>query len=213
MKYFFTLLILMTSATALQAQARVSSVKFSKDGDKPSITNEYIYSEKTVTKAIDDKFGKMGYKGKDNKGFTVYRGVNLPALSGGPYDLYFKVDRNGKRSNENATVYMLISKGNEQFISEMDDNNLMNEAKAYLDSLTTDIAAYDLELQIAKEEDELKKAEKKYENLINNGENFQKQKKRLENDIEDNLQAQKNQQATIEKQKQVTENLRAKRKS
>jgi hypothetical protein len=213
MKHFFTLLMSVFVVTVLQAQARVSSVKFSKDGEKPSVTNDYIYSEKTVAKAIDDKFGKMGYKGKDNKGFTVYRGVNLPALSGGPYDLYFKVDRNGKRSDENATVYMLISKGNEQFISEADDNTLMNDAKTYLDSLTNDIAAYDLEQQISKEEDDLKKAEKKYENLMSNAENLQKQKKKIENDIEDNLQAQKNQQSTIEKQKQVTENLRAKRKS
>ncbi len=213
MKYFFTLVISFFITTVLQAQAKVSSVKFSKDGAKPSVTNDYIYSEKTVTKAIDDKFEKMGYKGKDNKGFTVYRGVNLPALSGGPYDLYFKVDRNGKRSDENATVYMLMSKGNEQFISETDDNRLVNEAKTYLDSLTNDIVAYDLEQQISKEEDELKKAEKKYENLMNNADNLQKQKKKVENDIEDNLQAQKNQQSTIEKQKQVTENLRAKRKS
>lgn len=213
MKHFFTLLLSAFAITFLQAQARVSSVKFSKDGDKPSVTNDYIYSEKTVTKAIDDKFGKMGYKGKDNKGFTVYRGVSLPALSGGPYDLYFKVDRNGKRSDENATVYMLIAKGNEQFISETDDNRLMNDAKTYLDSLTSDIAAYDLEQQISKEEDELKKAEKKYENLLSNADNLQKQKKKIENDIEDNLQAQKNQQSAIEKQKQVTENLRAKRRS
>lgn len=213
MKHFFTLLMSAFAITFLQAQARVSSVKFSKDGDKPAVTNDYIYSEKTVTKAIEDKFGKMGYKGKDNKGFTVYRGVSLPALSGGPYDLYFKVDRNGKRSDENATVYMLISKGNEQFISETDDNRLMNDAKTYLDSLTSDIAAYDLEQQISKEEDELKKAEKKYENLLSNADNLQKQKKKIENDIEDNLQAQKNQQSAIEKQKQVTENLRAKRRS
>ncbi len=47
---------------------------------------------------------------------------------------------------------------------------------------------------------------------MNSADNLQKQKKKVENDIEDNLQAQKNQQSTIEKQKQVTENLRAKRR-
>ncbi len=212
MKYFYTLAVSLVFFTTSHAQPRVTSINFNKEGDKPAVINDYSFSEKTVTKAIDDKFEKMGYKGKDNRSFTVYRGVNLPGLSGGPYDLYFKTDRNGKRSDESATVNMLISKGNEQFISESDDAGVFSDAKIFLDSLTTDIAAYDLEQQIAKEESELKKAEKKYENLINTGENLQKQKKRIEDNIEENIQAKKNQQLAIEKQKQVAEALRVKRR-
>lgn len=201
--FLFTVLINISSL----AQARYVFIEF-KDVQRPSVVHEFSFPEKTVARAIDEKMQKLGYKGKESKGFIVYNGVTLSELGSQPLDMYFKI--NGKR--ENTTVNLMLSKGNENFVSELDDASTINRAKSFMDSLAAGIEAYDLEQQIANQENDLKKAEKKYEKLVNDADDLQKAKKRIENNIEENLKDQKNQQAEIEKQRQIFETLKSKRK-
>ena len=74
------------------------------------------------------------------------------------------------------------------------------------------IAAYDLEQQIVAQEDAVKKANKKYNNLVDDAASLEKKRKNIEKDIDDNKKAQTNQQTEIEKQKQKLDTLRSKRK-
>ena len=89
---------------------------------------------------------------------------------------------------------------------------LIDSAKKYLDNIKDMIAAYDLELQITEQDDAVKKADKKKNNLIDDGVSLQKKKKNIEKEIEDNIAAQAAQVAELEKQKQILETLKAKRK-
>ncbi len=162
--FLFTALINITSF----AQARYVFIKY-KDAQRPSVVHEFPFPEKTVAKAIDDKMEKSGYKGKESKGFVVYRGVSLSELGSQPLDMYFKID--GKR--ENTTVNLMLSKGNENFVTELDDASTINSAKTFMDSLASGIAAFDLEQQIANQENDLKKAEKKYQKLVNDADDLQ----------------------------------------
>src|SRR5688572_6251894 len=203
LSFFFTAVFNIAS----YAQARYVFIEF-KDVQRPSVVREFSFPEKTVARAIDERMQKSGYKGKESKGFIVYNGVTLSELGSQPLDMYFKI--NGKR--ENTTVNLMLSKGNENFVSELDDASTINHAKSFMDSLAVGIEAYDLEQQIANQENDLKKAEKKYEKLVNDADDLQKAKKRIENNIEENLKDQKNQQAEIEKQRQIFETLKSKRK-
>jgi predicted nucleic acid-binding Zn-ribbon protein len=96
-------------------------------------------------------------------------------------------------------------------VSDSDEPTVINNAKTFLNNLGANIQAYDLEQQIASQEDALKKAEKKYKNLLNDADDLQKKKRNIEKDIADNQKDQQNQQSEVEKQKQLTETLKAKR--
>lgn len=210
-KLIYTLIAILFFNITVSSQARYVFTDF-KDAQKPAIQNEYSFSDKIVSNAIDDKMTKMGYKGKETKGYTVYKGVVIPELGNQPYDLYFKVDRKSRKEKDNAVVSMLISTGSENFISDTSDSKTINNAKNYLDNLRISIEAYDLQQQINAQQDIVTKAEKKYKSLENDADDLQKKKKKIEQQIEDNLKAQKDQQDEIEKQRQLFETIRARQK-
>ena len=210
-KYIYTLAAILLFHISSFSQAHYVFIDF-KDVQKPAIQSEFSYPEATVNHAIDEKMSKMGYKSKDIKGYAMYKGVVLPELGGQPYDLYFRVDRRSKKDKDNAVVSMLISTGNENFISDSTDSRTINNAKQFLDNLMPSIAAYDLQQQVNGQADVLKKAEKKYSSLQNDADDLQKRKKKIEQDIEDNQKAQKDQQAEVERQRQLLEVLKARQK-
>jgi len=211
MKYIITLICTFAFCSVSTAQSRTTTVEYQKI-NRQGVVAEIPFPEKTIRDAIDNKMEQMGYKGKDSKGFTVYKGVRMPELGNDSYDLYFTADRKSRKEKENSTLTLMISKGFDAFVSDSSDARVMSNAKNYLDTIKNMIAAYDLEQQIVVQEDAVKKADKKYNNLIDDGASLEKKKKNIEKDIEDNKKNQASQQAEIEKQKQILETLRGKRK-
>jgi hypothetical protein len=193
-------------------QSRYVFIDF-KDGQKPAIQNEFSFADKTVEGAIDARLAKMGYKGKESKGYTVYRGVKLSELGNQPYDLYFKVERKSRKDKDVAVVNMLISNGNEVFVSDQADSITIRRGKTFLDNFRPDIEAFDLQQQVNDQQEAVTKAEKKYKSLQDDADDLQKKKSKLEQQIDDNLKAQKDQKAEIEKQKQLFELIKGKQKN
>ncbi len=192
------------------AQTRSIQVEYQKIS-RSAMENEMPFSSKTVEKAIEDMFSKMGYKGSGIKGFDLYKGVRISDWGTDTYDIYFKTERKSRRDKENTVVTMMISKGFDAFVSDTSDMEVFRKAKLYLDSLLFVVAAYDLEQEIAVQEDELKSAEKKSTNLQDDGKDLEKKKRKLEDDITDNIRDQQNQSNEVIKQRQILENLKAKR--
>jgi hypothetical protein len=180
--------------------------------DRQAVTNEIAFPEKTIMKAIDDKMVQLGYKGKDSKGFTVYRSVRLPELGNGEYDLYFMAERKSRRNKDNSTVTLMISKGGDNFATSKDDAGLFADAKKYLENIVVMITAYDLEMKITEQQGAVTDADKKYNDLIEESQSLEKKRQHIEKDIEDNKKNQENQLADIEKQKQKLETLKTGRK-
>jgi hypothetical protein len=211
MKHLLTLITALAFYTLSTAQSRTATVEYQKI-NRQAVVNEIPFPEKTIRDAIDNKMQQMGYKGKDSKGFTVYKGVRMPELGSDSYDLYFMADRKSRKEKENSTLTLMITKGFDSFVSDSSDSRVLGNAKNYLDTIKNMIAAYDLEQQIMAQEDAVKKADKKYNNLIDDAASLEKKRKSIEKDIEDNKKDQANQQSEIEKQKQILETLRGKRK-
>ncbi len=211
MKYTLAFAALFLSLSSVTAQSTTATVEYLKI-NRQAVVNDVPFPEKTIKDAIDNKMQQMGYKGKESKGFMVYKGVRLPELGSESYDLYFMADKISRKNKDNSTLTMLISKGFDNFASDSTDGSLIKNAKTYLDSIRNMIAAYDLELQVTAQEDAVKKADKKYTNLVDEGESLEKKRKNIEKDIADNKKDQENQKAEIEKQKQILETLRGKRK-
>jgi hypothetical protein len=211
MKKLAFLISMLTFGSAVMAQSTVENVSYLKI-DRQAVVNELPFSEKIIMGAIDEKMGQMGYKGKSTKGFTVYKAVRMAELGTGDYDLYFMADRKSRRNKDNSTLTLMISGGNEAFVTTQTNADLISNAKKYLDSITTMIAAYDLEQQIVEQQDVVTKADKKYNSLIDEGQSLEKKRKNIEKDIEDNKKEQEKQKSDIEKQKLIFETLKGKRK-
>ena len=193
------------------AQTIATTVEYQKV-NRPALANDIPFPEKTVRDAIDSKLQSLGYKGKESKGFTIYKGVHLSELGEGNYDLYYSADRKTRKEKENCVLTLMISKGFDSFVADSTDANLVNKAKDYLNNIRDMIAAYDLELQIQAQDDATKKAGKKYNNAVSDGENMQKKLRKLLQDIEDNKKDQANLKTEEDKQKQILETLKEKRK-
>ncbi len=192
-------------------QSRYTVAQFNKK-DVPGVIGEIPFVESTVRESIDKNFEKLGYKGRKVKDFVVYSGVVLKELDNIPHDIYVFVDRKSRQEKDVSLVTFLIGKGFDSFASDTADADLINQTKAYINSLREVAAAYDLELQINAQEDVIKKNEKKMENLVDDSNSLQKKKKKIEDEIAQNNSEQVNQKAENERQKQILENLKSKRK-
>ncbi len=212
MKKIAVLIIAVISFFASVAQSRTEPVEYQKLSRQAAVV-EYPFSAKTTQAAIEDKFAKMGYKGKDTKGFTVFKGVRIAELGSDMYDLYFMVDKKSRKDKDNSKITLLISKGLEQFVSDTLDVNLFNNGKTYLNNFGPAIVAYDLEVQIKDQQEAVQKNEKKAANLMDDAVGLQKDKVKLEKKIADNEQEQVKQKAEVETQKQILTTLLSKRKN
>ena len=211
MKKFRLLFLSILICSGTFAQTHTVMVDYQKVS-REALTNEVYFTEKTVSNAIEESMDKIGAKGKSSKGYTVYKGVKLPELGSDSYDLYFSVDRKSKKEKEISAVTLMISKGDDNFITASSDAGIMAKAKTYLDNLWDMVAVYDLEQQISSQEDLVKKNEKKANNLVEDAADLEKKRKKVEQDIEDNKKAQVSQQEEVGNQKKILETLKAKRK-
>lgn len=210
MKKLLILVAVNICFSVLSAQVRNTEVEYQKIV-RPAIENELPFSSKTVEKAIDDMFSNMGYKGSGSKGFEVYKGVRIANWGPQDFDLYFRAERKSRRDKETSIVTLMISKGADVFISEKSDPVYFEKAKVYLDSIVSIVTAYDLEQEIAAQEDEVKSADKKSQNLQEDGRDLDKKKRKLEDQISDNLKDQQSQLRELDKQRQILETLKNKR--
>jgi hypothetical protein len=192
-------------------QAKLATAEYQKSM-QPALEIEVPFSQKTILNAIEDKFIKMGYKGKDTKGYLTFKGVVLPEFGVDTYDLYFSAERKSKKEKDFSIVTMMISSGYEKFIGDTTNAIVLDKAKGWLNNLTPLTAAYDLELQITDQDDVTKKAEKKLNGLIEDAQDLAKKKAKIEKEIADNTTDQANQKAELEKQQQVLQTLKGKRK-
>ncbi len=209
-KILLSAAIFFISATAF-GQARTATADYNKTM-QPAIEIELPFEEKTVMKSLVEKMEKKGYKGKDSKDYTVFKGVTMSELGQGTYDVYFKADRKSRKEKDITILTMLISGGYDRFIGESDEPNLFDNAKSFLNKHMESAVAYDLELQIKEQEEATQKATKKYNNAVEDGQDLVKKKEKVEKEIVENTQKQADLKAESEKQVQILETLKAKRK-
>ena len=211
MKIIIVFAALFFAMVPVFAQAHLTTVDYQKTM-QPGVEMEMPFPEKTVMKTIVDKIEKLGYRANASKGFTIFKGVVIREISPNALDLYFNAERKSRKEKDAAVVTMMLSSGFERFIGDSTNSKIIENAKTFLNNLTVEVEAYDLELQVKDQEAETKKADKKYNNLVEDGQDLQKKKARIEKDIEENVRKQAEQKAEAEKQLQIFEILKAKRK-
>lgn len=211
MKKFLITVTLIVLICNSRAQTRFGVAEYNKR-EVPAVIGEIPFEEDITKDGLFKHFEKLGYKSKKVKDFVVYNSVSLPQLGTEPLDIYFTVDRKSRQEKGTSVVTMLISTGFENFVNDTLNPDLIAAARIYLTNLREVIAEYDLELQIENQEEVLKKAEKKYINLQEDGVDLQKKKKKIEEEIAKNNVDQAQQKVEKERQKQILDNLKNKRK-
>lgn len=176
----------------------------------PAAVIELPYAPSTVEATFNEHFSKKGQKASSSKDYQVYRGVSL---GNERYDAYVKVERKSRREKEAAVVYMVVTKPNELITAKAgNDHNGVEHAQQFLDQLVPEVEAYQLKLDIAAQEEVIKKEEKKYASLISDSTDLAKRKLQLEEKIQQSSAALQAQQAAMEKERQALEAIRSRKK-
>ena len=201
-------------------QASVTTASYNKTS-QPALKLELPYSEEVCEDFILANLKKTGYdvetKGKlfwkQNKlnGYYTFKDVRLEGLDH-TVDLYFKVDQKGRKSKEESTIYMLIGRGEDYFISSSDDN-VYDAAKKFMNGFVDESAAFKLDLDIKNQEETIKDAEKKLEKLKDNEKDMNKKIEQLQKDVKKNQEDQKDQEKAIENEKKKLEDLKSQKKN
>ncbi|MDX1956490.1 MAG: hypothetical protein SFU20_13245 [Chitinophagaceae bacterium] len=191
-------------------QAYESKVEYLKKAQE-TFAIDFPYPPSVVEAALVEKLEKMGFKAKESKGFRVYKGAIIQSISGESLDYVFRVEKKSKREKDESVIFMMINKADANMMGML-DSDVKTQAKTFLNDLSPFMEAYNLEVEIAKQVEEVAKAEKKLRKLEDDGSDLQKKLKKLESDIEENKRNQESQSQEIENQKQVLEAMKGKRK-
>ncbi len=208
------MIVLVTGMIAARAQSSSTTIQFN-NKMQPALVLELPNTTDDAEGTILKKLKETGYNPetqghlfwKKNKidGFYVFNNVVLPFLSNQKLDMYFKVVQKNKEEKNNSTLYLLVSSGNENFVSPEGDTTLWNSSKMFLNSFVEKTTAYSLEQDITAQENKVKDLQNKLATL-------QKDEKDLAEKIRKNQEDQKNLQQDIENQNKILEDLKLKRK-
>ena len=216
MKRLTALFALVAVTQFASAQSSYTSVSYNKTS-QPALMLELPYNTDVSQGFIVDNLKKTGYdpetKGKlfwkQNKlnGFYVFKDVRLEGASQ-PVDLYFKVDQKTKKAKDQSVIYLLLGRGENNFISSTSDEDTYNSAKNFLNGFVDQSAVYKLNLDIKNQEDVVKAAEKRLDKLKDDEKDMQKKIDQLQKDLKKNQDDQKDQQKTIENERKKLDDLK-----
>jgi uncharacterized coiled-coil protein SlyX len=119
--------------TAQSTQIEINKVKV--PGVSITISG---YEVDYVQTALQFRLEKMaGLKGTNSKGFRVYAAQVLNDIGFTKYDIYTSVDK-GTKQAKFVTINLLVSKGNENFVTPVEDEAVVEKMKDFLNYFAND---------------------------------------------------------------------------
>lgn len=204
MKQILLSVLLLSSIVATAQNAQETTIKFKKLG-QPGATASYSMPEKVVTNALLQKFATAGITKKSKEsGFTSFKGVVWSDVSSDKLDVYFKVDERKSVS----TIYVLISKGYDNFISTASDSPTMAKLITFLNSFVNDANQYLLQQNIAAQTVVIQKANSYYESAQNEAKSLISEKEKIEKKIDQNKAEQEKRKAALDAEAAKLETLK-----
>jgi len=172
----------------------------------PAYIKEVDASTDQVSNAVVEIMNARGAKGKEYKGYLIYRKVVLPATGNKePHDLFVKVDPVGKKSNNRSRISMIITKP-DAILEEKPGKNDRNAAMpvalaaggaALFNEVTPAVENQVYLRNVLNQETEVKKTEKRLRDLQDDQAKLERQLTKLQEEME------KNRNAIAEQLKQV----------
>jgi len=173
-RFYVIIAFLFAGIMTASSQATFTTITIDKK-IQPGLVLELPNNTDVAENTILQKLKETGYnpetKGelfwKKNKldGFYVFNGVVLAALNNQKLDMYFKVEPKSKTQKDKSTIYLLVSKGYDNFISPEVDTATFAAATEFLNGFVAGTASYRLNLDIEEQGNVVKNAEKKLTTL------------------------------------------------
>ena len=206
-KTLLTLLTCMSLSSLLVAQnAKETSIEFNKKS-QPAVSADFDMPGMITEGAIKKKMKDAKIKGGNSKdGFITYAEVIIPEIRAEKMDVYFKIED----KTTSSTLYMLTSKGYENFMSQATDPEVIAKTIAYITSLKKDIMTYGYNDEIAKQTEKQEDLEKDLKKAVKKGESLVKDKAQTESNINKNQNNIGNLKADKESQQKTLDFVRAK---
>ena len=183
MKFFILSAIILLANLKLFAQADPieGTIEYQK-GEKRAAIVEIPYPPELVEGALKDYLAKSGVKEERLKGMQVFKNARLSPTDGEVADLYFRVERKSRKEDNTSIVYLIMGRPNENVaLRTPDDAYRIQDAKLFLSKLQPQAQTYELERNISRNEEDIKKSEKKLNDL-------QDDRKRLDKKISEQEQ-------------------------
>jgi septin family protein len=203
----------MFSITIAYAQEVMEAKTEFQKTTQPSVMVELPYSPDVVEDAIKDYFNRIGVKPDGARGFQVYRSTRLGLTDAWNSDLYFKVEKKSRKEKEESVVYFFATPEKQQpNLRKPGDYYGVDGARVFMKNMLPSIDTYNLQVQISMQQEEVKKAEKKYQRIVEDGDDLDKKLKKVQENIQENKNDLARQKLEIENQRKLLEMLKAKKR-
>lgn len=217
-KILLSISVLFILINYASGQAYEGTVEYDKKKQRAFIA-EYPFPSEEVEAAIVERLEKSGHKAKEEKGLfnsdkgaKVYKNEYIDEINPDRMDYVIKVERKSKKESDKSIVYMIMLKDGVNNIENLDLDG-MDKAKSFLNNMPPYLEATHLEFKIKDQEDLLAKSEKKLKKLKEDKDDMEDKIKKLQQNLEDNAKQQENTEKDLEKQRQLLDELKAKRSS
>ena len=219
MKQLIILLAVVCAATSPStAQSEFSPITINKKmqpGLILHLPNKTDIAEGTILEKLEatgykpETTGSLFWKKNKQDGFYVFSGVQLPALNNQKLDIYFRVEKD-KVAKGSSIMYMLVSKGYDNFVSPESDSVTFQAATTFLNGFVAGNASFSLQKEIEAQEKIVLQAEKKLKNLQDDEKDLVKKAEQIQGDIQRNRSDKELQSKEIANQKMALQALREK---
>ena len=182
----FLFFILMTFGFAAYAQiAQTTQVEYNKT-QVPGVSIAIAgYDAAFIQDALIQRFEKnAGLKGTNAKGFRAYLSQNYPDFGTLNYDIYTLVKKATKKDSF-ITVYLLVSKGNDNFISQHTDSEFTDKMKNFLTDFVTFLKDFERIQKMDKIAGNISQLEKEHSTLVKDRDKLQKEFATIEKKFKD----------------------------
>jgi len=166
------------------------------------------YDADLIQKALMYRFEKIGgLKGSSSKGFRVYAAQIFPEFGNLSYDIFTIVNK-GSKKDQLFTVNLLVSKGNNNFVSESIDAELTQKMKDFLTNFPAVIKEFERVQNIDKLAASIKTLDKECKSLTSETDKLKKELSKLESNIRNKEKILLNKQNELQKAKSDLESLK-----
>src|SRR5215204_4438431 len=183
-KIIFSLLFLLSSFL-ISAQAHQDKIEYNKQ-KQACMAMSYNYPPEAVENALIAKLTKLGYVGKEekgffnkDKGFRVYKETTIGEVSSDKYDYVINIQRKSAKESDETTLYILVLKNDVNALSKLSSEEV-GKLKSFLSNLLPEVEDANLELLITAQVAVVGKAEKKYKTLLEDSVQIQNKIKKLQ---------------------------------
>jgi uncharacterized coiled-coil DUF342 family protein len=192
------------SQTAQSTQIEINKVKV--PGVSITISG---YDVDYIQNVLQFRLEKVaGLKGSNSKGFRIYAAQIFSDFGNLKYDIYTSVDKGTKQANF-VTVNLLVSKGNENFITPADEPDVVQKMKDFLTYFATDyLKEYEKSQKIDQLTKDVSTGEKDCAALTAEISKLKKELTSLENKIKEKESEYSKKNAALEKAKSDLEDLK-----